>query len=187
VGIVAVAMELPTFKYHPNPLATGSIGPSENRCVACGLARGFIYKGQPYAEEELIDVICPWCIADGTAHEKFDAEFTDIDGVGDYGRWDAVTTAIAEEVAYRTPGFIGWQQERWFTHCADAAEFLGLVGHAELVGHGPAAISAIKEEIAFEGDEWDEYFESLDRNGEPSAYLFKCRHCRTFGGYSDFT
>ena len=180
-------MELPTFKYHPDPLATGSIEPSTNKCVVCGLARGFIYIGQPYAEEELIDAICPWCIADGTAHEKFDAEFTDFDGIGDYGNWESVEPTIAEEVAYRTPGFTGLQQERWFTHCADAAEFLGLMGHQELVAYGAAAIQAIKDEIAYDDNVWDEYFKSLDRAGEPTAYLFKCRHCGTFGGYSDFS
>ena len=180
-------MELPTFKYHPDPLGTGSIERSENKCLACGLVRGFIYKGQPYAEEELIDAICPWCIADGTAHEKFDAEFTDLGGIGGYGTWESVDLKIAEEVAYRTPGFIGWQQERWFTHCCDAAAFIGLVGHSELTDYGGGAIKAIKEEIGFEGDEWGEYFDSLDRSGEPTAYLFRCRHCGTYGGYSDFS
>jgi len=180
-------MELPIFKYHPDPLATGSIEASTQKCLVCGLARGFIYKGQPYAEEELIDAICPWCIADGKAHEKFGAEFVDAAAVGDYGAWEPVSDEVVAEVAYRTPGFIGWQQERWFTHCADAAEFLGLVGKEELMAYGPAAISTIKEEIEFEGEEWDKYFESLDKDGEPTAYLFKCRHCGRFGGYSDFS
>ena len=180
-------MELPTFKYHPNPLATGSVEPSENKCVVCGQARGFIYKGQPYAEEELADAICPWCIADGGAHEKFNAEFVDAGGVGGYGTWESVADEIVEEVAYRTPGFIGWQQEKWFTHCADAGEFLGLAGKKELMALGPEAIQAIKEEIGFEGDEWNEYFESLDKEGEPTAYMFRCRKCGTLGGYSDFS
>jgi len=26
---------------------------------------------------------------------------------------------VVEEVAYRTPGFSGWQQERWWTHCRE--------------------------------------------------------------------
>jgi uncharacterized protein CbrC (UPF0167 family) len=180
-------MELPTFKYHPDPLATGSIEASDRRCLGCGKARGFIYKGQAYAEEELIDAFCPWCIADGTAHEKFDAEFVDSEGVGGYGVWESVSEEIIAEVAYRTPGFTGWQQERWFTHCADAGEFLGRAGQKELIAHGPNAIAAIKEEIGFEGIEWKEYFESLDSEGEPTAYVFRCRHCGAFGGYSDFT
>jgi uncharacterized protein CbrC (UPF0167 family) len=180
-------MELPTFKYHPDPLSTGSIEHSQNECLACRQIRGFIYKGQAYAEEEFIDAFCPWCIADGKAHEQFGVEFVDSEGIGGYGVWESVSDEIIAEVAYRTPGFTGWQQERWFTHCSDAGEFLGLVGYDELCSYGPQAIIAIKEEIGFEGEEWDQYFRSLDKNGEPTAYLFRCRHCGALGGYSDFT
>jgi Uncharacterized protein conserved in bacteria len=179
-------MGLPRFKYHPDPIATGSIEPSSQQCLACGQIRGFIYKGLPYAEEELVDAICPWCIADGAAHKKFNAEFVDSAGVGGYGLWETVATEIVDEVAYRTPGFIGWQQERWFTHCSDAAAFLGSAGRAELESYGDQAILSIKREIGFEGKEWDNYFESLDKESSPTAYLFRCRHCGTIGGYSDF-
>ncbi len=33
-------MSLPTFKYHPDPLATGSVIESNVECVCCGQARG---------------------------------------------------------------------------------------------------------------------------------------------------
>ena len=59
---------------------------------------------------ELDDAICPWCIADGAAHSKFDASFTDDAGVGGYEETDSAPESIKEEVAYRTPGFIGWQE-----------------------------------------------------------------------------
>jgi uncharacterized protein CbrC (UPF0167 family) len=144
-------MRLPTFKYHPDPLSTGSIEPSDAVCVACGLARGFIYKGSVYAVEELADLICPWCIADGTAHEKFDAQFVDVDGVGGYGDWQIVPFETVNDVAFRTPGFSGWQQERWFTHCGDAGEFLGPAGIKELGNFGSEAISAIQRESGLSG------------------------------------
>ena len=66
--------------------------------------------------------ICPWCIADGTAAARFGAAFTDAAGVGGYGDWDDVPPSVVDEVSQRTPGFTGWQQERWWTHCGDAAE-----------------------------------------------------------------
>jgi uncharacterized protein CbrC (UPF0167 family) len=178
-------MNLPSFKYHPNPVETGSIEASENVCECCGQARGFIYTGSVYAVEELDDAICPWCIDDGTAHKKFAAQFVDSAGVGGYGEWEKVSDEIVGEVAYRTPGFSGWQQEMWFTHCADAAEFLGVVGKEELEQLGTEAISAIKTEIGFEDEEWEDYFQYLDKNEGPTAYIFKCRHCGKFGGYSD--
>ena len=178
---------LPTFKYHPDPISTGSIERSTQTCLSCELARGFIYKGLPYAENELEDCICPWCIADGTAHQKFNAEFVDAGGIGGYGAWESVSDDIVAEVAFRTPGFTGWQQERWFTHCGDAGAFLGRVGHQELLEYGAEAIAAIKAEIGYEGKDWEDYLESLDKDADPTAYLFRCLHCGAFGGYSDFT
>jgi uncharacterized protein CbrC (UPF0167 family) len=178
-------VNIPTFKYHPDPVATGSIEPSDVVCIACGQVRGFIYKGPVYAEEELADVICPWCIANGRAHEKFNASFVDAAGVGGYGQWQTVLPEIVEEVAHRTPAFSGWQQERWFTHCDDAAEFLGPAGSKELEAFGAEAISAIQEEAGFRAENWDSYLQALDKESGPTAYVFRCRHCRALGGYSD--
>jgi uncharacterized protein CbrC (UPF0167 family) len=114
-------MDLPEFRYHPEPRDTGVVVDSDAECVACGKARGVIYVGPVYAEEELEQALCPWCIADGTAAEKFKAEFTDV-GVGVP---DDVPDSVTAELAERTPGFPGWQQERWLYHCSDAAAFLG--------------------------------------------------------------
>jgi|ERR1700752_46143 len=180
-------MSLPNFKYHPDPIATGSVEASDVKCVCCDKVRGFIYRGLPYAEDELEDCICPWCIADGSAHDKYDAEFTDSEGVGGYGYWGPVSQEAIEEIAFRTPGFCGWQQERWFTHCNDAGAFLGRAGRKELEQIGAEAINVIKEEVGYDGEDWDEYFRSLDKDEEPTAYIFRCLHCNAYGGYSDFT
>ena len=178
---------LPTFRYHPDPIGTGSVELSDKSCACCGHHRGYIYTGPVYAEEEHNEDICPWCIADGTAHEKFDAEFIDAAGVGGYGDWDSVPDSISDEVAHRTPGFTGWQQEKWFTHCGDAAAFLGRAGKSELLAFGAQAVEAIRAEVGWSGKEWDDYFQSLDKDGQPTAYIFCCLHCGRFGGYSDFT
>jgi uncharacterized protein CbrC (UPF0167 family) len=106
-------MQLPTFKYHPDPLATGSVIKSDAECVCCGEARGYVYAGPVYAEEEYEQSICPWCIADGSAHDDLGATFTDEDGIGGHGEWDDVQQDVIDEVAHRTPGFTGWQQEQW--------------------------------------------------------------------------
>jgi uncharacterized protein CbrC (UPF0167 family) len=63
---------------------------------------------------------------------KLEVSFTDESGIGGYGHWDNVPADVAATVAYRTPGFKGWQQERWWTHCGDAAAFLGRFGVTEL-------------------------------------------------------
>src|SRR5437867_1874998 len=132
-------MSLPTFKYHPDPLATGSIERSEVECVCCGRERGYVYTGPVYSKEELLDRICPWCIADGSAHTKFDAEFTDAEGIGEYSPEPAVPREVIEEVVFRTPGFSGWQQERWLACCGDAAAYLGRAGRQELEVQWPDA------------------------------------------------
>jgi uncharacterized protein CbrC (UPF0167 family) len=117
--------ELPKFKYHPSPLSTGSIEDSEAICECCGQARGYMYRGPIYCAAAVRNV-CPWCIADGSAHAKWDAEFTDSASIGNWGRCCEISSEIRREVAYRTPGFSAIQQARWWTHCGDAAEFLGM-------------------------------------------------------------
>jgi uncharacterized protein CbrC (UPF0167 family) len=68
---------LPVFRYHPDPLKSGSIVPSDAECRCCGKRRGYIYTGPVYAEADLDEALCPWCIADGSAHRTFDAGFVD--------------------------------------------------------------------------------------------------------------
>lgn len=177
---------LPTFRYHPDPLATGSVVRSEAECACCGVARGFVYAGPVYAEDDLDGRVCPWCIADGRVHSDLGATFTDEDGVGGHGDWDAVPDDVVEEVARRTPGFTGWQQEQWWTHCGDAAEFLGRAGARELTAFGPDAVAAIRESAGLtDGPDWDRFFAALDKDGAPTAYVFRCRHCGRLGGYQD--
>lgn len=180
------AESLPTFRYHPDPVTTGSLTTSDRACRCCGRKRGYIYTGPVYAEEELENALCPWCIADGSAHEKFSAEFTDAASVGDQGEWPAVDDGIVETVSWQTPGFSGWQQERWFTCCDDAGAFLGPMGRADLEKLGAEAIAVIREESGYPDGEWEEYFTDLNRDFGPTAYLFRCLHCGRLGGYSDF-
>lgn len=178
---------LPLFRYHADPIATGSVAVSDNECVCCEQARGYIYTGPVYSEDDHENDICPWCISDGSAHVKLGAEFTDPAGVGGYGDWQEVPATIYEEVAYQTPGFNGWQQEKWFTCCGDAACFMGRAGYKELLAMGASAIEAIRVESQLDGEEWEEYFKGLEKDDQPTAYVFRCLHCQKVGGYSDFT
>jgi uncharacterized protein CbrC (UPF0167 family) len=156
-------------------------------CVVCDQARGFLYTGVPYAEEEIDEEsLCPWCIADGSAHERLGAEFTDPASIGTgLVGTGPVSPEIADEIAFRTPGFSAWQNESWFTHCDDGAAFLGVMGQSELRDAGTEAIAAIQGSTGLEGESWDEFFRALARDGSPAAYLFRCLHCGQFGGYTD--
>ena len=148
------------------------------------MARGFIYAGPVYAVDELEAAFCPWCIADGTAAEEFDAEFTDVepDLPAD------VPAGVVEEILRRTPGFSGWQQEHWLFHCGDGAAFLGRVGHAELEPY-PDAIEMLRherDELGWPSEQVEDYLCALDKEAQPTAYLFRCRTCGLHLAYSDF-
>lgn len=176
---------LPAFPYHPDPLGTGSVKESRARCEACGAARGYVYTGPVYAVEELDDALCPWCIADGTAAARFDADFTDV-GTGVPAE---VPSEVIEQIAHRTPGFTGWQQEHWLYHCADGAAFLGRVGRRELEQY-PDALEVLRhehDEYGWPPEQVEEYLAGLDKDGQPTAYLFRCRRCGQHLAYSDFT
>ena len=166
---------IPAFKYHPDPVATGSIRPSDAQCRACGQARGFIYAGPVYSTEELNEAICPWCIADGTAAEKFDAEFTDIG----WGVPPDVSREVRLEVSRRTPGFSSWQQDHWLYHCGDAAAFLGPVD-ASAAGAHPDAWEMLfheNDQYGWSYEQTRSYLYSLSRDHSPTAYLFRCVKC----------
>jgi uncharacterized protein CbrC (UPF0167 family) len=80
-----------------------------------------------------IDALCPFCIANGKAAEKFKGEFqsyTSIEGISpvpnEPNTADILKDAI-EEVIERTPGYCGCQQEVWLNHCGDLCAFIGYV------------------------------------------------------------
>jgi uncharacterized protein len=177
-------MDLPVFRYHPDPVRSGSIEASGAECLCCNKRRGFIYTGPAYCEAELDGALCPWCIADGAAHETFDASFTD-----EALFPDGVPREVVEEVAFRTPGFAGWQQEKWLACCGDAAAFVEAAGRTELRAryshlHG-ALMTYISEEFGIAGSEAEGFLNLLDRDEGPTAYVFRCRHCGKTPVYID--
>jgi hypothetical protein len=174
--------EGPEFRYHPHPLATGSVKRADVTCDACGQLRGLVYVGPVYAQENE-PTLCPWCIADGTAAEAFGAEFT---SVGTEAPID-IHEDVLIRVTQQTPGFAGWQQEHWLYHCGDAAAFLGLAGRDELEAH-PGALESLTSELAelnWSSDEVAEYLSGLSKTHSPTAYLFRCLSCETHLAYSD--
>ncbi|MFR9673571.1 CbrC family protein [Streptomyces sp. TR02-1] len=174
---------LPFFPYHPAPVASGSVEPSSGPCVCCGQRRGYLYHASMYTAQNPNGTVCPWCIADGSAAQRFDAEFSDVSDL------DGVEASTIEEVARRTPGFIGWQQERWLQHCGDAAAFLGPAGAAELAGL-PEVTDQLRQEMRawrWQDELIDRHLAALDRDGMPVAFLFRCRSCGAHLAYTDGT
>lgn len=165
--------DLPVFRYHPDPVATGSIVRSLAAiCPCCGKRTGWEYPGIPYGLGDQPAHLCPWCIADGSAHARFGSSFvSDIAG--------SIPQEVADEVDQRTPGYPSWQGERWQTCCGDAAEFLGPVGWERLKDL-PDAQAAIVD------DGWSEDALPLMRaDGDLTGYLFRCRHCGRHLAHAD--
>lgn len=161
--------KLPTFKYNENPKRNEIIIKSSGVCPVCGKKTEYVYKGPFYSVEEVED-ICPWCIADGSAAEKFDGMFQDDASCEEVDNGD-----YTDELIHRTPGYCGWQQEEWLSHCGDYCTFVGYVGWKELVDLG--IVSDLNDD--FERYELldDLSKKQLEKGGSLQGYLFRCVVC----------
>jgi uncharacterized protein CbrC (UPF0167 family) len=177
-------MTLPRFRYHPDPIGSGSVIASEATCKCCDQARGFIYDGPVYTEEDDVDAICPWCIASGDAHEMFDASFVDSEAFP-----EGTPDKAIDEIVERTPGFSAWQGERWPVCCDDATAFLMPAGIAEIRARYRSlegeVLSHIIYELQVSGGAALRMLESLRADESPTAFLFQCLHCERQHFYLD--
>jgi uncharacterized protein CbrC (UPF0167 family) len=164
---------LPTFRYHPDPIKTGSVRPSDSKCAVCGLARGFTYHGPVYGEARVRGRICPWCIVDGTAAERFSISFADDWALAEAG----IAPEIIAEVVTRTPGFTSWQGEEWLSHCNDACEFHGDLPPSDLRRLADEVQGQLWPEMRDAPPEWEALLSNYSPGGDPSIYWFRCRHC----------
>lgn len=174
---------LPPFRYHPDPIASGSVEPSKRQCRCCGKKRGCIYTGPAYCEEDLEDALCPWCIASGAAHEKFGAEFVDLASLD-------LPEKAAQEIAQRTPGFSTWQGEAWPVCCGDATAFLSAAGFAQvrtvMRELEPEILKYLSAELTIPSNAAEEVFQTLSREQGPTLYVFRCLSCEKHRYHVDF-
>ncbi len=177
-------MELPKFRYHPDPVRSGSLEESDKECVSCGQARGYIYAGPVYTEADVEDAICPWCIADGSASEKFDATFFD-----DAELPDEIPEEARDEIIHRTPGFATWQNGKWLACCGDAMAFLEPVGSQEIRDRYRKVEGSLMSYIVYEmhvsGGAANRLLQGLQRDAGPTGYVFQCTNCESQNGFID--
>ena len=167
--------ELPEFKYHADPMKTGVIIKQEAVCPVCKEGTSYIYIGPFFSVDEVED-ICPWCICNGEAANKFSGSFQDAASVD-----DGYTKEQLEELIYRTPGYFGWQQEYWLRHCNDFCSFVDYVGWNEIKD----IIDELSDDIEQSGYTFDEVKTHLSKEGSLRGYLFKCRDCGRYRLYID--
>lgn len=170
----ALLATLPFFRYHPNPLETRAFLTAESpvACDCCGNPTHIYYDG-PFYSVENIGYLCPGCIASGEAARKYDGGFQDEcsleSNVGSPEKLD--------ELIHCTPGYHGWQQEYWRTHCGDYCAFIGYVGFRELKQMGLVA-EVLENSLC---DSWGakpiEILKAMENGGSVQGYLFRCLHC----------
>jgi uncharacterized protein CbrC (UPF0167 family) len=167
-------MLLPRFKYHPDPLSTGSIVASNEVCEVCQQARGFVYAVPVYCLHQP-KAVCPWCIADGSAARALEAMFSDDDPLISGG----IPEAVVEEVTRRTPGYASWQQEVWMTHCGDACAFLGDASKETVSSLAGTEREALLHREGLRQADWERVAAGYEPGGDPAVYHFRCLHCGT--------
>ena len=171
---------LPTFKYHPDPFASGVFYRGEpHRCDCCGKETDVWYES-PFHSAEDVECLCPWCIADGSAAAQFDGEFQDSASIGKVSDPEKV-----KELTERTPGYHGWQQEYWMAHCDDFCAFLGYVGWPEIEESGLAEEIAETYRQDVCGFEFEDIRQYMRKDGSLTGYLFRCLHCGRHFLYAD--
>nr|WP_280513603.1 CbrC family protein [Bacillus xiamenensis] len=83
-----------------------------------------------------------------------------------------------DELIFRTPGYHGWQQEYWLSHCGDFCAIVQYVGWKE-IEHLEEELSEDIEEICSGGNVTKENLKQwLVNGGDLQGYLFQCVHCK---------
>jgi hypothetical protein len=114
-------LNLPSFPYHRDPVANGAIIASGAVCVCCQQARGAICKYSDYCMGE---PLCPWCIADGTAFDRFQVYFQQARFGDAEGNRLLMPTHFYRDVFGRTVGFFTYNPFTWWVHCDEPAEYV---------------------------------------------------------------
>lgn len=174
-------MNIPKYKYHPNPIKTGAlIQGAQRKCDCCNENTNIWYQSPFYTTHNDIECICPTCIANGMAASKFDGEFQDaasVDRVSDPAKLD--------ELIHRTPGYCGWQQEYWVAHCDDYCAFVGYVGWKEIVEMGIDDQIEKNYNQELNGFDINDVKKYMYNEGGMQGYLFRCLHCGEYFLYVD--
>lgn len=172
-------MTLPKFKYNPNPILLNVIKKEKTKCPVCNIEREYVYNGPFYSRED-VEGICPWCISDGSAAKKYNGQFQDDGNCDEVDKEEYI-----DELIHRTPGYYGWQQEYWLSHCGDFCAIVQYVGWEE-IEHLDEELSEDITKICNEyGITKDEFQDWLINEGSFQGYLFKCIHCSKHRLYVD--
>ena len=168
-----VEVILPSFRYHPDPISTGSVKPSHVVCACCSKSRDLIYCASVYGSAAPRCSLCPWCIASGEAAFRFNCIFSDEEPLVRAG----IPRSVIIEVTRRTPGYNSWQQEVWQACCGDACVFHGDASVAELAALQGKALAQLQAQWPISPNRWTGFVKQYVPGGGSAVYRFDCRHC----------
>lgn len=172
-------MSLPAFRYHPDPLATGSVIRSDARCVCCGDARGYVYAGPVYAVDEYENCLCPRCIAHGSAQPSVARTASAAANATKFPTRSSAKSLVARR-AFRVGSRSAGERIAALPRSSSAVrvpENCARSARRQSRRFGPTGLD--------EGAEWEHCLAALDKDGSPTAYMFRCIRCGEPGGYQD--
>jgi uncharacterized protein CbrC (UPF0167 family) len=161
---LALRALLPHFKYHPDPLATGNIQQRQTLCPVCEQVREYVYVGPFWAKDD-VSGICPWCIKDGSAATKYRGAFQNPEDC------EEAAPEFWDELLFRTPGYLGWEQPLWPIHHHDFCVFLGYMKWKEIESRLLEFAEDIDHDGIFSRTELYQIGNRLE------GYLFQCVVC----------
>lgn len=167
-----------SFRYHPDPHATGAFEATEDACECCGETRELRYTGSVYAVAN-VENLCPWCIADGSAATRFDASFVSWGASPEDASVGEISSEVYARITTRTPGFSSVQEERWLAHCGDACEFHGAARTSDFLRISDAEIERLEANSSMRREDVEERRVEAGSGDADEDYFFKfvCRQC----------
>jgi uncharacterized protein len=170
-------MDYPHFKYHPNAYKLNLFEKEDGICSICNEQRDLKYVCSFYSVDEP-DYICPWCIANGAAAQKYNGEYNDYASVEGVSANPNIPSTIdaqcLDEICMRTPSYHSWQQEVWLIHCNEPCKFIGYANSEML----QPIWDEVKADIEDNGYPMELIQHHLTIDGDLAGYLFQCLHCK---------
>jgi uncharacterized protein CbrC (UPF0167 family) len=155
--------------------------PTDKPCPSCGQQRELAYIGPFYSTEE-VHGLCPMCVADGSAAEKWDMTFVDPSGPEPLDDEEKL-----DELLRRTPGYFSAQGDPWPVHCDDYCAVVARVSWADIADRTEELEADLDRLEAHLGLSREELIAELSRESPPLwAELFRCLTCGTHRLTADF-
>ena len=171
--------DYPKFKFFPNLLSSKSVIESSEPCQCCGKVDKYSYVAGMFCEEEIVH-LCLNCIANGEAAKKFKGEFYDRKAIANR----TTDKDATDEIMYRTPTYVSWQDPEWLSHCKTPCIYIGQVYIGDLFKLGiykqvrtELAKTFYYKQMPMTIAEIDDMLVDMVEDSSLEGHLFKCITC----------